>query len=159
MSSRYPPVRLYREFDGERYLTIRDSVNISFYARASHQDIRHAVIRALDAYRRAIGHQRLAWYVDQHGEWQELDDSGWSFIRENVLDPESSPECRSGCLRSSSRNTARLGCASSRWSWERSCHSTPAMRACASKALSISSVSREPYARSALTTLEWSSQT
>ncbi len=91
MSSRYPPVRIYHEFDGERFLVVRDCVNITFYMRKSHGEFRHGVLRALEAYRYALKPRDLAWYLDSqgYGAWRPLDGPRWTLVRENVLHPKS----------------------------------------------------------------------
>ncbi|HZI04012.1 MAG TPA: type VI immunity family protein, partial [Archangium sp.] len=48
--------------------------------------IAQAVIHSLEAYVRAVGPQALGWYVDQEGDWRELDAAGrahiWSELHE-----------------------------------------------------------------------------
>jgi hypothetical protein len=87
MNTHSPPIRLYKLVDGERYLTLRDSVNITFYMRSSHRELQHSVSRSLDAYLSAVGAEKLAWYVDYEGNWCELDAQGWSFIRQWLAEP------------------------------------------------------------------------
>ncbi|NMO22033.1 DUF3396 domain-containing protein [Pyxidicoccus fallax] len=103
MNDRYPRIRLYSEFEGERYLTIRDSVNITFYMRTAHRDVARSVLNALETYRRAIGPRLLGWYVDYAGDWQKLDDTGWSFVHDELLQMEGTqlklaerPDARTG---------------------------------------------------------------
>lgn len=68
MSERYPKIRLYSLYYGEKYLTIRESVSICFYMRRPHRDVVDAVMRSLEVYRRAVGLQTLGWYADEeHG--------------------------------------------------------------------------------------------
>lgn len=88
MSDRYPRLRLYSEFEGQRRLTLREGVNITFYMRRAHREVMHGALDALDSYRRAVGSQVLGWYVDPEGEWRELDDSGWAVIRQELLQAE-----------------------------------------------------------------------
>jgi hypothetical protein len=73
--------------DGEPWLAIRECVSITFYMRHSHPDVMHAVLHALEAYRRAVGPQALGWYADDEGEWQDLDEKSWEMIREDLLYP------------------------------------------------------------------------
>ncbi|WNG51361.1 DUF3396 domain-containing protein [Archangium minus] len=48
--------------------------------RRSHQELKQGVMRSLEAYLRAVGPKALGWYVDQEGDWQELDAEGWAHI-------------------------------------------------------------------------------
>ncbi|MFY0570388.1 type VI immunity family protein [Archangium lansingense] len=88
MSDHYPRVRLYSVLGGERHsLYIRESVSITFYMRRSHREIIQQVMRCLEVYLRAIGPQVLGWYVDPYsGDWEELDDKGWAFLRREMFD-------------------------------------------------------------------------
>jgi hypothetical protein len=88
MSDRYPRIRLYNEFEGERHLLIRDCVNITFYMRRAHREVMHAALDALETCRRAFGPQALGWYVDSDGNCQELGDNGGAFVRQELLRPE-----------------------------------------------------------------------
>ncbi|MDY7231771.1 type VI immunity family protein [Hyalangium rubrum] len=88
MSHRYPRIRLYREFEGERYLQVRESISICFYMRRSHPEVVQSVLRSLELYRQAVGPQALAWYPDYDGEWQELDEAGWEFNLRDLLHPK-----------------------------------------------------------------------
>lgn len=87
MSPKYPPIRIYNESGGERFLVMRDGVNLTFYMRRSHGELRHAVMRALDVFCRAVGKQTLAWYVDDSGEWKHADDRGWAYIVQELSSP------------------------------------------------------------------------
>ena len=64
MNNRYPHIRHYSEFEGERRLVIRDSVNITFYMRRSHREVRHAALDARGA-RTTVSH----WQV--RAPWKE----------------------------------------------------------------------------------------
>jgi len=88
MNNRYPHIRHYSEFEGERRLVIRDSVNITFYMRRSHREVMHAALDAMETYRRAIASGALGGYVDPAGDWQELDDHGWGAVRQEILHSE-----------------------------------------------------------------------
>lgn len=87
MTEHYPRIRLYQTFDDEQYLRVRESVCISFYMRRPHREVSQDVLRSLERYRQAIGHQKLAWYPDDQGDWQELDAKGWERQLAEVLDP------------------------------------------------------------------------
>jgi hypothetical protein len=89
MSEHYPRVRINSSHgDGEKgNLCIRESVSITFYMKRSHQEVVHQVMQALEVYRRAVGPQALLWYCDQFsGEWEELDDKGWTILRRQLLE-------------------------------------------------------------------------
>jgi hypothetical protein len=85
VNERYPEIRLYKLVEGERHLHIRESVGITFYMRNSHHEVAQAVEQALEVYRHAVGPQALQWYVDDEGDWYELDDKGWEFNRRKLL--------------------------------------------------------------------------
>lgn len=87
-SDHYPRIRLYSTVRGQRRsLYTRESVSLTFYMRRSHQEVVHEVMRSLDAYRRAIEPQVLGWYVDPYsGDWEELDDKGWAYLRRELLE-------------------------------------------------------------------------
>ena len=87
MSGHYPHVRIYMS-DGEiRSLYIREGVSITFYMKRSHQEVAQAVLSALEVYCRAVGPQKLGWYADPYsGDWDELDDKGWTYIRRELLE-------------------------------------------------------------------------
>jgi hypothetical protein len=87
MSENYPRIRRYSIHETGRSLLIRECVSITLYVRRAHKDISRAVMHALDVYRRAVGPRALGLYGDDEGDWQELDDKGWEFIRQRFLDP------------------------------------------------------------------------
>jgi hypothetical protein len=41
----------------------------------------------MEVFRRAVGPRALGLYLDDEGDWQDLDDKGWEFIRKHFLDP------------------------------------------------------------------------
>ncbi|WP_164017506.1 type VI immunity family protein [Pyxidicoccus trucidator] len=96
MSVPTPKVRIYETYrpcpperpEARRYLVVRDSLNITFYMRRPHSEVRHAVAHALEVYLQAVGQQKLTCYATRSGDWQDLDDAGWAFIREYLLQPE-----------------------------------------------------------------------
>ncbi|WP_233166068.1 DUF3396 domain-containing protein [Archangium sp. Cb G35] len=45
-------------------------------------------MRSLDAYLQAVGPNALGVYADQEGYWQNLDDTSWARIRNELLDPD-----------------------------------------------------------------------
>ncbi|HYO54938.1 DUF3396 domain-containing protein [Archangium sp.] len=87
MSEHYPRIRIDTLFGQRRLLRIRESVSITFYMKRSHQEVVHAVMRAMEVYRRAVGPQALGWYADPYsGDWDELDDKGWAYIQRHMLE-------------------------------------------------------------------------
>ncbi|HEX5744649.1 MAG TPA: type VI immunity family protein [Archangium sp.] len=87
MSKHYPRIRIDRSVGEKQLLCIRESVSITFYMKRSHQEVVQHVMRAMDAYRRAVGLQTLGWYADPYsGDWDELDDKGWAYIRREMLE-------------------------------------------------------------------------
>ncbi|MFY0567574.1 DUF3396 domain-containing protein [Archangium lansingense] len=86
MGEHYPRIRHYTR-SGEPWLFIRESVNITFYMRCSHQEAVQAVMRALNIYLQAVGPGTLGWYVDSEGDWQELDTQGWESTQRKLLHP------------------------------------------------------------------------
>ncbi|MFP2911458.1 type VI immunity family protein [Pyxidicoccus sp. 3LFB2] len=96
MSAPTPKVRVYETYQpcppehpkARRYLVVRDSLNITFYMRRPHSEVRHAVAHALEVYRQAVGQRKLTCYATPSGDWQDLDDAGWAFIRKELLQPE-----------------------------------------------------------------------
>ncbi|WP_164015628.1 type VI immunity family protein [Pyxidicoccus trucidator] len=71
-----------------RCLAIRDSLNITFYMRRPHSEVRHDITHALEVYCQAVGRHRLSTYGGYSEHWQALDDEGWAAVREDLLDPE-----------------------------------------------------------------------
>ena len=88
MTGRYPRVRFDWDVEGERYPSVRESVSICFYMRRPHREVAPAVMRALEAYRRAIAPHTLAWYPDMDGDWRELDKQGWEINQRKVQHPQ-----------------------------------------------------------------------
>jgi len=66
---------------------IRECVSLTLYVHRAHKEISQAVMQALEVYRRAVGPQALGLYGDDEGDWRDLDDKGWEFIRQRFLDP------------------------------------------------------------------------
>jgi hypothetical protein len=62
-------------------------VNLTLYMLRPHTEVVDAVEQALEKYLRAMGAQALGWYVDGEGDWQELDEKGWEFIRRKFRGP------------------------------------------------------------------------
>ncbi len=83
MSEHYPRIRVFSE---EGTLLIRESLSFCFYMNCPHLEVAPAVMRSLEVYLRAVGQQALSLYVDEEGEWQELDDAGWARTRRELLD-------------------------------------------------------------------------
>jgi hypothetical protein len=81
MRTHYPKIRIHAK-DG--YLLAREGLKITFYIHHPHERIHQEVERSLETYLQAIGSQALGWYIDEEGEPQELDASGWDFIRRTL---------------------------------------------------------------------------
>lgn len=96
MTERYPRVHFYRVIEGERFPCVQTSLSICFYMRHPHRDVAPAVMRALEAYRQAIGPCSLTCYPDMTGDWQELDEVGWEFNRQKMLHPRGASICLRG---------------------------------------------------------------
>jgi hypothetical protein len=87
MSDRYPRIRRYSSYYNERYILVRECVSITLYVHQPHAEIAQAVMHALDVYRRAVLPQALSLYMDDEGDWRDLDDKGWEFFQQQFLDP------------------------------------------------------------------------
>ncbi|SET80471.1 type VI immunity family protein [Stigmatella erecta] len=82
MSEHYPHIR-YHAAHGARM--IREGLRICFYMQRSDEQVAQAVTGALDVYLRAVGAQRLGWYLDLEGDWCPLDERAWETQRAHVL--------------------------------------------------------------------------
>ncbi|WP_257451381.1 DUF3396 domain-containing protein [Archangium lipolyticum] len=78
---RIPQIRLHAEHGA---LVVREGFSICFYIRRSHREIAPAVMHSLDTYLHAVGPRALGWYVDPEGDWQELDATGWTHVRDKL---------------------------------------------------------------------------
>lgn len=83
MKEHYPRVRVHASHGA---LIIRDGLKICFYMRRSHHEIAQEVMRSLDIYLRAVGQQKLEWYLDLEGDWQLLDPKSWEATRRNLIE-------------------------------------------------------------------------
>lgn len=82
MSEHYPRIRIDGFVGQKSFPIIRESVSITFYMKRSHQEVVQNMMRCLDVYRRAVGPDKLGWYVDpSSGDWDELDDKGWAHLQ------------------------------------------------------------------------------
>jgi hypothetical protein len=81
MSEHYPRVRVHASHGA---LIIRDGLNICFYMRRPQHEIAQEVMRSMDAYLRAVGPQKMEWYLDMEGYWQPLDTKSWEATRRNL---------------------------------------------------------------------------
>ncbi|MFP2909357.1 type VI immunity family protein, partial [Pyxidicoccus sp. 3LFB2] len=73
-------------------MQIRNGLVIRFFIYRSHAEFAPGVLRALNAYRQAVGPEVLAWYPNMEGDWQRLDDTAWERTRQALLD-EDTPPC------------------------------------------------------------------
>ncbi|QRN97558.1 DUF3396 domain-containing protein [Archangium violaceum] len=83
MSERYPRIRLRTESRG--YL-IYEGLRLDFYMRRPHTEMARAVMRSMDTYVQAVGVENLGFYMDDEGEYWELDQEGWALTRRNLLE-------------------------------------------------------------------------
>jgi len=83
VSENLPHIRVHAR-DG--YLLIRDGLSINFYMRHPHKDVARFVMRSLEIYLRAVGHQAISLYANQEGDWQLLDDSKWEEIHHKLFE-------------------------------------------------------------------------
>lgn len=81
MSEHYPRIRLQAKNGA---VIVREGLSLTFYMRPPHSEIVEQVLQALDVYLRGVGPKTLELYADQEGEWQDLDDAGWSLIRRKL---------------------------------------------------------------------------
>ncbi|MBZ4372047.1 DUF3396 domain-containing protein [Corallococcus sp. AS-1-6] len=69
------------------WLAGRDGIVISFFIHRPPQDVAPAAWRALQIYRRVIPAGMLGWYPSDDGDMTPLDDAGWAYLRECLLEP------------------------------------------------------------------------
>jgi hypothetical protein len=81
MSEHYPRIRLQAKNGA---VVVREGLSMTFYMRPPHGRIVQQVLQALDVYLRGVGPNVLELYADQEGEWQDLDEAGWSLIRRKL---------------------------------------------------------------------------
>ena len=84
MSESYPRIRIPWKLSPG--LAVREGLSLTFYTRWTHRDLGPRALRALEVYRRAIGLGGLAWYADENGDWQELDEQGWALTERELLE-------------------------------------------------------------------------
>jgi len=81
MSNHYPRIRLtYGEL-----LLVREGLSFVFFMDRPHQEVAQAVIAAMEAYLQAIGPNAIGRYASEDGEWIDLNEQEWSFVREKLL--------------------------------------------------------------------------
>jgi hypothetical protein len=86
MSTTYPRIRLRAE---NGYILVKEGLSVTFYIRRSHQELSPSISRSLESYLHAVGPTSLGLYADEEGDWQLLDEAGWSVIRNELNDPHS----------------------------------------------------------------------
>jgi len=77
MSEHYPRIHIQTSHG---HVLVREGLSLTFYMRRSHKEVAMAVERSLRTYLRAVGPDSLTVYVDEQGEWQDLDAAGWARI-------------------------------------------------------------------------------
>ncbi|MBN1207666.1 MAG: DUF3396 domain-containing protein [Myxococcaceae bacterium] len=81
MSKHYPRVRIRAGYD---HIVVREGLSFTFFMRRPREEVVPGVLRALEAYLRAIGPQTLGWYTDDEGEYFKLDEPGWERIQREL---------------------------------------------------------------------------
>jgi hypothetical protein len=61
-------------------------LRLDFYMRRPHTEMARAVMRSMDTYVHAVGAENLGFYVDDAGDYWELDPEGWAINRRNLLE-------------------------------------------------------------------------
>ena len=61
-------------------------MRLDFYMRRPHTQMARAVMRSMDTYVDAVGAENLGFYVDDEGDYSELDREGWALNRRNLLE-------------------------------------------------------------------------
>jgi hypothetical protein len=85
MSERYPRLRVIAE---SGYTLARDALHLCFYICRPYQDIAQEVLLALELFRDSMEPHALGLYGSPEGEWQELDEPGWTHTRNKLLDAQ-----------------------------------------------------------------------
>lgn len=83
MSERYPRIRLRTRSRG---YWIFEGLRLDFYMRRPHRQMARAVMRSMDTYLNAVGVEKFGLYLDDEGDWQELDAEGWALTRRKLLE-------------------------------------------------------------------------
>ncbi|HEX8697208.1 MAG TPA: type VI immunity family protein, partial [Myxococcaceae bacterium] len=86
MSEHYPQIRI-KTVSG--YTRIREGLSLTFYLPPRHPEYAEDVLRALELYLRYTGPGVLRLYADTEGDWQDLDEAGWSLIRRKIQERKS----------------------------------------------------------------------
>jgi hypothetical protein len=88
MSKHHPTFRMYSP-DG--CLALKEGLVMTFFMKKSHGEMAHAIERALERYCEAVGREKLALYLDIEGEWQPLDEAGWTHVHQELLGDPAAP--------------------------------------------------------------------
>ena len=83
MSQHFPRIRFHDSYGTQ---VIRDGLKICFYMRRSSRQVAPAVMQVLETYLRAVGPQRMEWYLDIEGDWQLLSPETWEANRRHLLE-------------------------------------------------------------------------
>ncbi|PTL82823.1 DUF3396 domain-containing protein [Vitiosangium sp. GDMCC 1.1324] len=82
MSEHYPRIRA-RVWNDH---LIREGLSLCFYMKRPHVEMAQSVMHCIETYVLAVGKQTLRWYLDEEGEWQDLDETGWALTRRKLLE-------------------------------------------------------------------------
>jgi len=82
--SKHPPRIRLRKPNGVPIAC--DALSINFYMRHPHHELAPALVRSFERYRHAMGGHVLGQYLEETGNWAELDDSGWERLQRETLD-------------------------------------------------------------------------
>jgi hypothetical protein len=91
MSEYYPRLRIpWKRRPG---LAVREGLSLTFYSRWTHRELGPRALRALEVYQQTIRPGALSWYADENGDWQELDERGWTLTRSELVEGNGNVLC------------------------------------------------------------------
>ncbi len=81
MKEHYPRFRIELP---SGYVRAREGLHLTFYLPPRHPEFAEDVLRAVELYLRYVGREALGRYATEEGEWEALDEQGWSFIQRKL---------------------------------------------------------------------------
>ncbi|XXF81675.1 DUF3396 domain-containing protein [Myxococcaceae bacterium GXIMD 01537] len=78
-----PSVRIR---DERGRVLLRDGLVLMYFMPHSHDEFAKGLSRALELYRRFIPPTALEWYLRPEGEWAPLDEVGWEYVHQDILE-------------------------------------------------------------------------